>query len=332
MAEYTEGLIRDIRRLAKEGELSQIKTIYLGGGTPTHLGSKNLSALLYALSVSISLEGVEEFTVEANPESLTLPLVKDMWALGVNRLSLGVQTFDDGLLRAIGRIHSADDALRAIACAQERFQNVSVDLMCGLPGQTLQESAEDVSVALSAGIAHVSIYPLTLEKGTPLYRRRRKLELPDEDAQADMMEQAETLLTDGGFERYEVASYAKPGFSSKHNHIYWSGKPYLGLGRSAVTMTQDGTRRVRVRDGRVEEELDARQMAAEDAMLAMRTTEGLSKERAARFADLLPGLPDVLRQLEEEGLIREIADAWQPTHQGWMLGNELFGELLSLAP
>ncbi len=332
ITEYVEGLIGDIRRLSKEGKLTDIRTIYVGGGTPTHVGTKHLGSLMYALSLFVDLSQVEEYTVEANPESLTGPLVKDMWALGANRLSLGVQSFDDGLLKAIGRIHSASDALRALEAAQTRFENVSLDLMCGLPGQTVEGSAADVSQAVSLGVPHVSLYPLSLEKGTKLYRRRRKLDLPTEDDQADMMEEAHRLLEGAGLLRYEVASHARPGFQSKHNQSYWMGVPYLGLGRSAVTMTQNDERRMRVRNGAVEDDLDAAQMAAEDAMLAMRMAAGLSRERARQMTELLPELPERLRSLEQVGLLRQDEAGWHPTERGWLLGNELFGELLSLAP
>lgn len=331
ITEYIEGLISEIRRLSKEGELADIRTIYIGGGTPTHVGTKHLTSLLYALGVSIDLGSVDEFTVEANPESLTEPLVRDLWALGANRLSLGIQSFDDDLLKAIGRPHDAAQALAAIEAAQSRFQNVSMDLMCGLPGQTLSGFEADVQRGADAAVTHMSIYPLSLERGTKLYKQRRRLSFPSDDEAADMMESAQSILTGNGFERYEVASYARDGQVSQHNEAYWSGVPYLGLGRSAVTMTQNAERRMRVRDGAVEDDLDAAQMAAEDAMLAMRMTEGLTKERTSQMEALLPGLPSELQRLKEAGLVEETEDAWRPTERGWLLGNELFGALLGLA-
>lgn len=331
ITEYFEGLISEIRHLSKEGELASIRTIYVGGGTPTHVGSKHLTLLLYALSVSVDLGNVCEFTVEANPESLTEPLVRDLWALGANRLSLGVQSFDDALLKTLGRPHDADQALRAIEAARTRFENVSIDLMCGLPGQTLEGFATDVRTGTDAGIAHMSVYPLSLERGTKLYKQRRRLSFPDEDETADMMESAERIIGHAGFERYEVASYARNGLESQHNKAYWSGVPYLGLGRSAVTMTQNEQRRMRVRDGVVEDDLDAAQMAAEDAMLAMRMVSGLSKVRARQMEELLPGLPAELERLADLGLVEETQEAWRPTERGWLLGNELFGALMGLA-
>lgn len=331
IAEYIEGLITEIRRLAKEGELADIRTIYIGGGTPSHVGSKHLTSLLYALGISLDLAKVSEFTIEANPESLTEALVRDLWALGANRISLGVQSFDDELLKVIGRPHDAAQALRAIEAAQTRFENVSIDLMCGLPGQALDGFEADVRQGAACGITHMSIYPLSLERGTKLYRQRRKLAFPTDDETADMMESACRILTDAGFERYEVASYARRGLESQHNKAYWSGVPYLGLGRSAVTMTQNAERRMRVRDGMVEDDLDAAQMAAEDAMLAMRTTEGLSTARAEQMMVLLPELPHELARLRDAGLVEETGEAWCPTERGWLLGNELFGALIGLS-
>lgn len=328
ITDYVEHIIAEIRRLSKEGELRAIETIYLGGGTPTHIGIKHIGSLLYALSVSVHMERVREFTVEANPESLTLSLVKDMWAMGVNRLSVGVQSFDNAILQTIGRAHTAEDAVRALDIAHERFENVSVDLMCGLPGQTRDVFVADVEKAVGAGVSHVSVYPLSLEKGTQLYKKRRAYALPDEDVQADMMEDAAAVLQAAGFERYEVASYARPGFESKHNTAYWSGVSYLGLGQSAVTMTQNANRRMRMRNGCVEDDLDAQEMAAEDAMLAMRMTRGLSKKRVARMQQVLPHLEATLRCLAKRGFVCETAEAWQPTALGWLHGNTLYSELL----
>ncbi len=328
--EYVEGLVGELRSLSRTGELASIRTIYIGGGTPTHAGSELIS-LLYALSVTLDLAQIDEFTVEATPESLDEQLVKDMWALGANRLSIGVQSFDDEMLASIGRIHTSDDAKRAIEIAQSRFENVSVDLMCGLPGQTLEGHLSDVSTAISSGVKHLSAYALSLEKGTKLYKKRRCLDLPDEDAQADMMEGAQSLLESAGFARYEVSNHALPGYESAHNIAYWSGVPYIGLGRSAVTMTQDGTRRMRVRNSMVEDDLDVREMAAEDAMLAMRMAKGLGKERIQSMQELLPDMPRVLERLVRLGLVEETDDAFRPTQRGWLLGNELFGEMLSLA-
>lgn len=330
---YIEQLIMDVRRLSKEGELSDIETIYIGGGTPSYIGSKYLVELLYALSTTLNLTEDVECTVEANPESLDLALVKDLWALGVSRLSIGVQSFDDHLLQTLGRAHSADDAKKAIEVAHERFDNVSVDLMCGLPDQTLETFTDSLRTALECGVNHISVYPLTIENGTKFENlmRKGKLHLPADDDVADMMLQAERILTEAGFHRYEVASYARPGYECKHNTSYWSAVPYIGIGSSAVTMTQNDIRRMRLMDGRVIDDLDPRTMAAEDLMCAMRMSKGVSDEEILRIEQTLPGVEERMKELAELGLVERSTSSWVPTQKGWLLGNELYGSLLELA-
>ena len=201
-------------------------------------------------------------------------MVRDIWALGVNRLSIGVQSFDDDVLRTLGRAHSSDDARRAIEAARTRFENVSVDLMCGIPGQSAESFEASAREAVRLGATHVSVYPLTVEPHTPFDAAvlAGELEEPDDDVEAAHMQIAARVLDSGGFERYEVASYARPAFACRHNIAYWTGVPYLGLGRSAATMTQNAQRRMRVKDGQVTDDLDSRQMVAEDLMLGMRMT------------------------------------------------------------
>ena len=334
--EYVESLVMDIRRASKEGKLGALETVYLGGGTPSHIGMGRLSMLLYALAMSMHLEPEVECTMEANPESLTDAMVRDIWALGVNRLSLGVQSFDDDVLRILGRAHDGDGARRAIAAAQTRFENVSVDLMCGIPGQSAESFAESVREAVALGATHVSVYPLTIEPHTPFDRAVMVGEMaePAEDAEAEAMETARSILEGAGFRRYEVASYARPGFESRHNTAYWTGVPYLGLGRSAVTMTQNAERRMRVQDGRVVDDLDARQMAAEDRMRSMRMARGVSDERVARAAATIGSGPvyAVFHELAALGLAEHRDGRWRPTERGWLCGNELYGRLLDLAP
>lgn len=332
--EYVDDLILQIRRKAKEGELGAVETVYLGGGTPSHVGLSRLSKLMYTLSLSMHLTPEVECTMEANPESLTERMVRDVWALGVNRLSIGVQSFDDAVLHILGRAHTADDARKAIERARTRLDNVSVDLMCGIPGQTSDSFATSVREAIERGATHVSVYPLTIEPHTSfdtavLAGRMRE---PDDDMAAEHMEIAADILTEAGYDRYEVASYARRDSVCRHNVAYWTGTPYLGLGRSAVTMTQNAERRMRLCDGQVTDSLDARQMAAEDLMLGMRMTIGVSDERVARSAKLLPATEGTLEQLVSQGLVIHGEGRWRPTERGWLCGNDLYRALLELAP
>jgi len=332
---YVEQLIVDIRRLCKQGELSEVETVYIGGGTPSHIGLNRLSSLLYALSMSMDLtrEGLE-FTMEANPESLTERMVLDIWALGVNRISIGVQSFDDDVLRILGRAHDASRAREAVLEAQLRFKNVSIDLMCGIPGQSVESLEESVKTAIDLGATHVSMYPLTIEPHTAFDRAilSGEMEEPDDDIEALHMQHAEELLVKAGFHRYEVASYALPGFESKHNTSYWTGVPYLGIGQNATTMTQNAERRMRVMNGEVIDDLDRHQMEAEDLMLGMRMSQGVSDERIDVAVEYLPDVYETLSSLVEDGYLEHEGGRWKPTAQGWLCGNDLYGRLLDLAP
>jgi oxygen-independent coproporphyrinogen-3 oxidase len=332
--EYIEGLIMDIRRKAKEGELAHIETVYLGGGTPSYIGQKRLSSLLYALGVSMDLTPEVECSMEANPESLTPELIRDVYALGVNRLSIGVQSFDDCLLKTLDRIHDSARAEEAVRAALERFENVSIDLMCGIPGQTPDMFLADLQKAVDLGVTHVSVYPLTIEDHTPFRRMVDSGELEDvnEEHEALMMGMAPNVLGAAGFHRYEVASYAKDGYECHHNKAYWTGVPYLGLGASAVTMTQNESRRMRVQDGQVVDDLDRRQMCAEDLMMKMRMCAGVSEEEVRAAALLLPDVLEVFRGLVRDHLVKRENGRYTPTLGGWLLGNELYGRIYELAP
>ena len=231
---YCEGLSAQVDAHGNAGELSEVETVYVGGGTPSLLGGRLVGLVDY---VRAYCEPVE-FTCEANPESFTLDLAQGLRAAGVTRISLGVQSLNASELKAIGRIHSAEQAMLAVAQAKAAGFSTSCDVMCGLPGQTLDTFAETLRSLVTLNPDHVSVYPLQLEEGTPLARMEEagEMEVPDEDFQAQCMDLAAEVLEEAGFERYEVASYAKPGHRCRHNIAYWTGKPYLGLGRSAASM------------------------------------------------------------------------------------------------
>ncbi len=222
---YFEQLFARLDAFGKAGALDQIRTVYVGGGTPSLAGERlvELARRIRAWCAPV------EFTCEANPESLTAELATALAKVGVTRVSLGVQTLDNTELTAIGRIHDADRALAAIATVKDAGLDVSCDLMCGLPGQTAASWKRTLEGVLAAVPHHVSVYPLTLEVGTPLYRmacRDESLE-PDEDFQAACMDVARELLGAAGYHPYEVASYALDGHECAHNIAYWTGRGYL---------------------------------------------------------------------------------------------------------
>ena len=369
MDAYIDGLSLAIRRASRAGLLGSIKTIYLGGGTPSYLGTRRLNSLVYLISLSINLENVEEFTVEANPDSIDERMVKDLFALGVDRFSLGAQSFDDEVLRAYGRIHDARQIERAVTCIKGRVENFSLDLICGGPGQSMQSWEDSLERALASGAKHISIYPLTLEEGTPLFAQVEAGTCAplDEDAEADMMERAGEVLEAAGMHRYEVASYAYPGFESRHNSSYWSGVEYLGLGSGAASMLScedyracidaglfapdfgcdlsKGAARVRV-DCETDttafneslgaphvqvETLTNAQAQLEDLMLGMRKSMGVSFEQVHHAAAIVPEVSGVFTSLEERGLVAEKQGRYVPTKRGWLCGNEVYGAIWGLA-
>lgn len=306
---YFEHLYTRLDAFGNAGALRQIRTVYVGGGTPSLAGERLVKL---ARRISMWCKPVE-FTCEANPESLTAGLATALDEAGVTRISLGVQTLDNTELAVIGRIHDAERALEAIATVKDVGLDVSCDLMCGLPGQTMASWQYTLDGALAVAPHHVSVYPLTLEEGTPLYRmacRDESLE-PDEDFQAACMDVARERLSSAGYHPYEVASYALDGHVCAHNIAYWTGQGYLGLGRSAAGMldAEDFDRlaglfpgvssrgdayRVRLvqRDDDAmafeTEYLSQREAAAEDLMLACRMTRGVASDLLVRAAFVIP--------------------------------------------
>lgn len=332
--EWLEDMVLRIRRASKAEMLGSLQTVYIGGGTPSHLGLSRLSNLLYTLALSMHLTPEVECTMEANPESIDERMVKDLYSLGVTRISLGVQSFNDEILRLLGRPHSSSDAVRAIEAIKVRFQNFSVDLMCGIPGQTVDDVEASVRKAIEFQVPHVSVYPLTIEDGTPFGRQLDcgQLAEPDPNLAADHMEAAARILQKAGYSRYEVASYAKPGHECRHNVSYWTGVPYFGLGDGAVTMRQNSVCRQRLEGEVLVEELDAQQMLAEDLMLGMRMSQGVSREDVEAADLVLDGCKRTFERMAELELVSLEEDRYRPTELGWLCGNEIYARILDLAP
>lgn len=346
---YFEQLYARLDAFGDAGALAQIRTVYVGGGTPSLAGERLVE---FARRISAWCKPVE-FTCEANPESLTAELATALAGVGVTRVSLGVQTLDNAELTAIGRIHDADRALAAITTVKDAGLVVSCDLMCGLPGQTDLSWQRTLDGVLAAAPHHVSVYPLTLEEGTPLYRmacRDESLE-PDEDFQAACMDVARERLSSAGYHPYEVASYALDGHECAHNIAYWTGQGYLGLGRSAAGMldAEDFDRlaglypdvaprgdfhRVRLVQRNddatafVAECLTRREAAAEDLMLACRMTRGVASDLLVRAARVIPA--DELTAACDRALELGLA-TWVPergdTHAGPIASGDVIAGL-----
>lgn len=364
---YANKIASYLDELAAVGLLSAVKTAYVGGGTPSMLGFENLGSLLTSVSAHTYLQ---EFSFEANPDSIDKELLKRAKKAGATRISVGVQSFVDNELEALGRVHSAQAAEQAVTAALKAGFDVSLDLMCGIPYQSPESWQYSLSKALEFGIGHISVYPLMIEEGTEMERLCEVGELswPDDDLQATYMEIAERELTKAGFKRYEVASYAKPRKQCQHNCAYWTGKEYLGLGTSGASMMGRRTyeclralapealpdlnpsayrARLTVTSSIDEvisshglsdltfdvEQLTVREAAAEDLMLAARMSAGIPRDLYERAAELIPraALKQTFDKLVSAGLMQYSGNSWQPTHDGWLRGNEVYGPLWDLA-
>jgi oxygen-independent coproporphyrinogen-3 oxidase len=269
------------------------RTLYLGGGTPSLLGTGNMARLVDGLRNAFDLSQIEEATIEANPESATEEMLASALKAGFNRISIGVQSLADVELQSVGRIHTSEQAVDVIELAKRLgFQNISADLIAGLPGQTWDSLRNSIDKLISLGIGHLSLYCLSLEKDTPL-AQNPPLNLPSDDAQAEMFEQARAFLNDKGFVHYEISNFSFAGRECLHNLNYWHGGEYLGLGPAAASHL--GGKRFKNRaylkaylenpTGIVEEveALDAPEKAAEEAMLRLRLLdEGLDVAEFAR--------------------------------------------------
>ena len=234
MKNYVKALKHQLDEAAQLGLLSATKTVYMGGGTPSLLGQDAVDLAQHASAIVNPVE----FSIEANPDSLSDDLLASLTTGGVTRVSLGVQSFNDNELKKLGRIHSVDLAYDRVLAAKEHGYDVSVDLMCAIPEQTESSWEFSLSRFISLDVNHVSVYPLTIEDGTALAKQTQDKDTfwNAYDVQADRMQAASKVLQAAGFERYEVASYARNQKSCKHNKMYWTGESYLGLGTSAASM------------------------------------------------------------------------------------------------
>src|SRR5207247_6216826 len=229
--EYLYKLMLDIETSLPCVWGRRVVSVFIGGGTPSLFSPESIDALLSGVRARLTLEPDAEITLEANPGTVEAARFRGFRAAGVNRISIGVQSFDDSMLAALGRIHSAGEARRAIEAALASFDNVNIDLMYGLPGQTAAMARADLEQALGFGLQHISAYQLTIEPNTVFWSRPPQL--PEHDIAADMQLVAEETLAGAGYEHYEVSAFARRGRHSRHNVNYWEFGDYLGIGAGA---------------------------------------------------------------------------------------------------
>ncbi|WP_270618577.1 radical SAM family heme chaperone HemW [Streptococcus sanguinis] len=331
---YLEHLIEEYDSY----DIKKLRTLYIGGGTPTALSAPQLAFLLEKLTDKLDLSYLEELTIEANPGDLDQEKIAVLKASPVNRVSLGVQTFNDRMLKQIGRSHSEKDIYENIANLKKAgFDNISIDLIYALPKQTMEDVKTNVSKAIALDIPHMSLYSLILENHTVFMNqmRRGKLPLPKEDLEAEMFEYIIAELEKAGFEHYEISNFSKPGFESRHNLMYWDNAEYYGIGAGASGYV-DGVRyknhgpirhylqAVEAGNARVQEEmLTLKEKMEEEMFLGLRKKSGVSKKRfeekfGISFEDQYGA---VVSDLTEQGLLVPDRDIVRMTKQGLFLGD-----------
>lgn len=342
MPAYVERLFSEMRRTPLPPDYT-VDTVYLGGGTPSLLSGELLARLLDGVFSSFRVEPGAEISCEVNPGTVDGAALRLFRAAGVNRLSMGVQSLSDRELALLGRIHTADEAVRAFHAAREAgFDNISLDLMTGIPAETPESLAATVAGFAALGPEHISAYALKIEEGTPFAARRASLSLPDEDRQADAVTAAAEALEAAGYRRYEISNYARPGYESRHNLRYWRGEEYLGFGPSAYSYFggwRYGYGRdldAYLRDGFLprqdETYIDARAEEEEFLMLRLRLCEGIPvREYEARFhRDFYTLFGRVLDRYADFFVQRPGAVALSP--RGMLVSNSLIVEMLASLP
>ncbi|MEG0256624.1 radical SAM family heme chaperone HemW [Vagococcus sp.] len=344
--EYIEALIKEITLTREKYPSEDTETIYIGGGTPTSLSAHQLDILLKGIRETLPFDEKNEFTVEANPGDLTLEKLRVLQNYGVNRLSMGVQSFDDRLLKKIGRKHTAQDVYDTMKIFEAaNFNNVSIDLIFALPNQTLENFEDTLNKALALDLPHYSMYSLILENKTMFYNwaRQGRLHLPGIDVEGDMFELAIDKMTKAGRKQYEVSNFAKPGKESQHNLIYWNNEHYYGLGAGAsgylgkIRYKNHGPIQHYLKPLKENklptitiEELTLENQMEEEMFLGLRKTEGVSIQKfEKKFNHSLESVyGNVVKQLITDGLLEQNDEWLALTSKGLILGNDVFKEFL----
>ena len=344
MDEYLQAICTHIKESGALAPGYRVDTVYFGGGTPTLFGAEGLAGIMNTIRKAFDVDAAAEITFEANPDSVTPKLLRRLRAEGFNRVSLGIQSDDDAILRTIGRPHTYRQAQRAVEeIRRAGFQNLSVDLMYGLPGQSLEGWQQTVENVLKLQPEHISCYGLKLEEGTPLYEQQEQYDLPDDDTQADMYLQAVEQLAVKGYRQYEISNFARRGMASRHNLKYWNGGEYLGFGPDASSDFA-GCRFSAVRDikayiagittgGQVlreHQQLHSRERAGEYLMLRLRTSAGISRsEYEKRYLLSFEPLGKILDLAVRHGLARQtVDDGYALTAKGFLVSNSILSDLL----
>ena len=344
MDRYVSALCRQLAEIAQRTTAHTVDSVYLGGGTPSYLGEKRLRHILKTVKKHYHLSRDAEITLEANPDSAgDWRALRALRRAGMNRLSLGVQSADDGLLRTLGRPHTFAQAEEAAAAARRaRIRNLSLDLIYGLPGQDLTGWKDTLERAAALEPEHLSCYGLKVEEGTPLWDMQEKMDLPDDDAQADMYLWTVERLRALGYEQYEISNFARPGRASRHNMKYWTLCEYAGFGpgahsdlgdvryaylRSLDTYCAGVEAGVSVLES--SEHIPSRERDIEYVMLGLRLTQGISRQEFEnRYRLPFAPIQSVLERFRATGHAALAGERWRLTPEGFLVSNQIIGQAL----
>lgn len=336
MDAYAAALQRDLAQRAAEAADCTVDTVYFGGGTPSYLGADRLCCILETVFAHYRVGRDAEITLEANPDSARdEAALRRLRRTGFNRISLGMQSASDEELRSIGRVHTHCETVEALGAARAAgFDNVSLDLIYGLPAQTPARWRDNLAAAIALQPEHLSCYGLKVEEGTPLYARRGEMDIPDDDAQAEEYLYTAAALEKAGYRQYEISNFARPGRESRHNLKYWRMQEYLGFGPGAHS-DFGGRRFARARDlaaylaGKERLSEDARpperEREKERVMLSLRTADGLA---LSALKENTAGAESVLAECARHGLARECGGRWRLTPQGFLVSNAVIARVL----
>ena len=343
MTRYLDAVIAHIRESAPCAVGYEVDTVYFGGGTPSFFGATGLSRIFAEIDRRFDVSRDAEVTLEANPDSVTLPMLTQLRRAGFNRISIGVQSDIDEQLKALGRPHNYKQAQQAVSMARRAgFNNVSVDLMFGLPNQTREQWMQTLRNVIDLKADHISCYGLKVEPGTKLYEYRACANLPDDDAQADMYFYAVETLEQFGYHQSEISNFAKDGYICRHNMKYWTGDEYLSFGPCAasdfagkrftiapdIEKYMDGV----LNKGAILSECETvpmRERAGEYLMLRLRTVDGVEEgEYTKSFLLPFEPLEEVFQKLAKQDLCKNVSGRWRLTPKGFMLSNSIIVLLL----
>ena len=346
MERYMRAICTHIAETAPQAPGYLVDTVYFGGGTPSFFGAAGLTTILNTLRKYFDVSPRAEITFEANPESVTDQLLRQLRREGFNRVSLGIQCDDDNILHRLGRVHTYQQAVDAVKAIRRRgFRNLSVDLMFGLPGQSVPDWERTLENVLSLAPDHISCYALKVEENTPLYASREFYNLEDDDTQTDMYLRCVDILKQRGYRQYEISNFCRRGMVSRHNLKYWTGGEFLGFGPDASS-DFGGRRFSAVRDvityieqmeqgGQIMaevQEVSHRERAAEYLIMGLRTVNGIDPaEYEARYRLPFQPLERLLLRCKKSGLAaRSYVGRWHLTPSGFWVSNSIISDLLLL--